>query len=487
MPRNLSASLVAGCVRLMGIGEFLLWIERARVDERCEAAQSIARTSLSQDLDLEERCMVEAALALLLDDPSQKVRRAIADVLSLSGRAPQQILHALAIDQHDVAAPVIARAQLSDDTLIAALSSGHSGTAALIADRARLSRRLALAIAEGADLRACMILVTNPQAACDETIFARIIARHAAHSGEMRGVLLSDSRLSLALRQKLIEATGEALCLSSFVHNAIGKTRALALQAESCAEAPLIMVEHAHPGSLPPYVRSLRDAGRLTSALIMKALVYGRIDFAATVLADLTNRNEEQVRSLLVRGGRPAIRALFKDVGIKGGMLDLACSAFDTWRDIASGKLTIGRQELAWQLMRQAEQARNRHENDDLAAFMRKIYLDIARTNAQEMARGVINDARREEEIGHLATAALENEFLTIFEEFDTETGHAPQVELVAELASVSVPDHLIEIEAEPIDDAPEAESNEAFMAEFEHTMLAFVPTHLHVERQAAA
>lgn len=409
----------------MGIGEFLLWIEKARVEERCDAARSIARTVLQSDLDLDERCIAEAALAMLLDDPSPRVRRAISDVLSLSAFAPQQILHALALDQHDVSAPVIIRSELNDETLIEALRKGDKRTAVLIADRPNVSRKLALAIADCADTVACLALATNGSARCDDAILARMIDRHGASSADLRGALLMDARLSLASRQRLIDMAGRALCASPLVRALIGETRAAALSAEAAADAPLMLVEHAEPETLPAYVRSLREAGRLTASLIMKALVFGRIDFVASIMSDLSGRTGEQVRAVLVRGGEAAIRAILKDVGLKGLMLDLAWRALSTWRDIAAGRIVLGRQELAWQLMRHAEAAERGHENDDLAGFMRRIYLEIARGNAQEHARGIAREARDERMVLESAAATLETEFMAMLDDISADIAPA--------------------------------------------------------------
>jgi uncharacterized protein (DUF2336 family) len=405
--------------RVMDIGGFLLWLQHARVQDRCAAAQSIARTALDPALDLEERCIAESALAMLLDDPSSKVRRALADVLSLCARAPLAMLDALALDQHDVAAPVLARSILGDETLIAALSLGNADSAVLIADRSSVSARIAFEIADRCDVRACLALATNPTAQCGEDALSRMIERHAGVSGDLRGALLADPRLTLTQRQMLVNAVGQALASSSFVSRLIGTMRAEALRKDAVTEAPLLIVEQAEPSSLPAYARSLRDAGRLTANLMMKAMVHGRIDFVASCLSELSGRRGSQVRDILVKGGEGAVCALLKDVGFKGGMLPLAHEGLALWRDVAAGRIEIGRQEIAWRLMRRAEELRYKGQagNDDLSAFLRRIYLDIARANAQAHARGVVDDARREAEAAQQVAAALETEFLEFFED----------------------------------------------------------------------
>ena len=96
----------------MVVSHFLRWIDTAKVSERAAAASALARAYINADLPFEDRCAAEAALTLLLDDPSSKVRFALAEALSMSRHAPIQIVNALASDQPEVAALVLARSPL---------------------------------------------------------------------------------------------------------------------------------------------------------------------------------------------------------------------------------------------------------------------------------------------------------------------------------------------------------------------------------------
>ena len=57
----------------MIVEQFLKWVESARVSEREAAAGALARAYLQSPLEFEERCAAEAALTVLLDDPSPNV------------------------------------------------------------------------------------------------------------------------------------------------------------------------------------------------------------------------------------------------------------------------------------------------------------------------------------------------------------------------------------------------------------------------------
>jgi len=123
----------------MVVSHFLKWIYTARVSERAAAASALARAYINADLPFEDRCAAEAALTLLLDDASSKVRLAMAEALSMSHHAPLQIISALASDQPEVASLVLARSPLlTDADLIDRVAGGQKATQKLIADRPRL-------------------------------------------------------------------------------------------------------------------------------------------------------------------------------------------------------------------------------------------------------------------------------------------------------------------------------------------------------------
>src|SRR5690606_13656484 len=146
----------------MIVRHFLKWIGNARVGERAAAAGALARAFLDHQIAFEERCEAEAALTLLLDDPSPKVRAALAEAFSMSRHAPPQIVAALASDQDEVAACVLVRSPLLTDVdLIDRVASSRPSVQALIASRPVVSMSLAAAIAEVGALEACLVLARN--------------------------------------------------------------------------------------------------------------------------------------------------------------------------------------------------------------------------------------------------------------------------------------------------------------------------------------
>ena len=93
----------------MIVRQFLHWLRTAPSGDRAEATSALARAFLYSNLSESDRAAAEGAMIMLLDDPSPLVRRALAEVFAGCEHAPPTVVHALASDQPDVAAPILQR------------------------------------------------------------------------------------------------------------------------------------------------------------------------------------------------------------------------------------------------------------------------------------------------------------------------------------------------------------------------------------------
>ena len=315
---------------LMVVSHFLKWVHTARVNERAAAASALARAYVSHDLPFEDRCAAEAALTLLLDDPSAKVRKALAETLALSRHAPLQIVSALASDQPEVASVVLARSPLlTDADLIERVASGGKATQMLIADRPAVSMELSAVIAEIGEAEACRTLVANEGADIATLSFRRMAERHG-HVGPLREAMIADPRLPADCRHALLVKLGEALQHSSLVVALIGASRAERLLKDACMKASLTLIDGTRAEDYAALIGHLRVRGDLTASFIIRAL--------------------------------------------------------KVWREVANGKRVAGAQEVSWLMLKEigGEEAQG-----DLAALLKSIHLDALRENAREHALAI--------------------------------------------------------------------------------------------------
>ncbi len=370
----------------MVVGHFLKWMETARVSERAAAAGALARAYIDAELPFEERCAAEAALTLLLDDPSAKVRLALADALSMSRHAPMQIVSALAADQPEVAALILARSPLLNDAdLIDRVASGAASTQRLIAARPGVSMALSAAIAEVADADACLALLDNSSADIASLSFRRMAERHG-DIAPLRESLLGDGRLPSDCRHMLLVKLGDALRASPLVVAMMGAARAERITREACVKASLTLIDNTPSGEFAALIEHLRIRGDLTASFLVRTVAHGKIDFFGSALVALTAQGEARVRALLAAGQDVALSSLFRKAGLSAAVHSVILRALKIWREVANGKRIAGPQEVTWLMLSELGE---KAQGSDLANLLKSIHLDALRENARGHALAI--------------------------------------------------------------------------------------------------
>ncbi len=375
------------------VRHFLKWIETARVSERIAGASALARAYVNHDLPFEDRCAAEAALTLLLDDPSPKVRGALAEALSMSRHAPPQVISALAADQAEVAALVLARSPLLNDSdLVDRVAEGDEPVRTLVAMRPSLSMQVSAAIAEIGEVESCLELLANRGAEIAALSFRRLVERHG-RDGRMREALLADTRLPADCRHTLLVAVGQALRESPLLAAVMGQARAERVTREACLKASLTLINSTRVDEHPALIEHLRLRGELTPGFIVRTVAHGKIDFFGSILAALAGQGEARVRTLLSRGRESALKALFRQAGLDAGFQRVIVTALGVWREVANGKRIAGVQEVSWLMLRAIDatpgQRGPSEANAQLAGLLKSIHLEVLRENARGHALAI--------------------------------------------------------------------------------------------------
>lgn len=396
----------------MSIDQFLNCLETGNVSERALAVRKTARCFLSQSYEGDLHCAFEAALTLVLDDTSPRVRAALAETLSLSANAPEHLVASLAIDQPEVAAPILARSTLVRDIdLIDRIKMVDDNTQTLIANRVHVSESLAAAIAENGCVLACMTLISNETAKIAPVTFARISDRFS-DDATMRGILASDPRVPAVTRHSVVIAASQTLQNAPLIKNILGDIRAQAVSDEAAKQAVISLVETCELEEYPSLIEHLRQTGQLTSSFIIRVLACGKVDFFGDILVGLCGYNQKRVCSILVDGNDIAVRALFKRCNLSKSIHEVLLVGLQSWRSIAHGKRDAGPQAVTWDMLCTVQSQNAEHEsaNDDLAALLKGLYVDMTRNNARiyakELSEEIIEVQRAAEE------AAIEPEVI---------------------------------------------------------------------------
>ena len=316
----------------MIIQAFLRWVETAKTGDRVRAATALGRAYVTADMNTLDHHAAEMAMTFLLDDPSPKVRLALAEAVADCTRIPRSIILSLAEDQPETAYAVISRSPVLDDMdLVDIAARGTPETRAVIAARHGMSRPVAAAIAEIGGEEEVLILLENEHARFSCRTLKRLSDR-LGHLCSVRNALLDRDDLPADARHALIEKVGNALSGFGLVQAAIGERRVERITREACDRAAVGIAGSAQAEQIPMLVEHLRVTGRLTPAFLLHALCAGKIDFFAAAIVDLSSIAEKRVRSILSDGRIHAIRALFESAGLGRDVSALFADAMLIWR-----------------------------------------------------------------------------------------------------------------------------------------------------------
>jgi uncharacterized protein (DUF2336 family) len=300
----------------MIVRQFLQWVRNAPAGERAEAIGALARAYLYAELSADDRGAAEGAMLMLLDDPSPLVRRALADALAASPDAPPAVIYALAGDQPQIAAPVLALSPLFVDAdLVDAVAMGCSMLQEAIASRAGLPRPIAAALAEVGTAEACLVLLQNHDAEIAAFSIDRIVQRYG-HLAAIREPLLARGDIPAAARQKLIAKLSEMLAGFVAGRKWLQADRALQVAREACEKVTIALAAGTPDSEVRPLIRHLRDSGQLTAGLILRALLSGNVVMFEQALAELAEMPVARVSGLVNSGGFAGLRALFDKAGL---------------------------------------------------------------------------------------------------------------------------------------------------------------------------
>ncbi|MCR9134693.1 MAG: DUF2336 domain-containing protein [Alphaproteobacteria bacterium] len=370
----------------MIVKKFLQWSENAGARERAKAANALARAFICSDLTNEDRRAAEAAMALLLDDPSPMVRLGLAEALATSDRAPRAVIHGLVQDQLEVAGLIACCSPvLGDSDLVDLVADSPAGVRRAIAMRSDLTPAVCAALAEVGGQLAVKEMLDNGSARIAGVTLRRIMELFGEEAA-IRARLLDRTDLPCDVRQALIDEVGKALAGSALVANLVGRNRVRKVTADACQAATLQLAGSIRGDEMPALVEHLRLDGKLTPAFLMHTLCVGNIDFFAAAISSVSGVAQERVRGLLVDGKRNAIQALYRSGGIDAVTCDVFVSATLLWRRATQANTTPSALKITEELMDRYGSDVDNGGTAELLALVEKLNLNFRRQAAKDYA-----------------------------------------------------------------------------------------------------
>lgn len=363
---------------------FAIEARRGDVAARCEAVRGLARAYLWSNLSVDEQAAAEAAMGLILDDPSPLVRRALADAIASSEHAPHHVVLALAQDSLDVCLPVLALSPLlSDLELIDIVAAQDDLGQAAVAARNGLDPAVAAAVVEVGGSKACTVLAASEEVSFTPGILARLVELHGADP-EVRAALLERPDLPLGTRHALLIKLADALTGFVVERAWIGRDRAEAAAREACERVTMALAAEAGE-ALRTLVSHLRASGQLTPALLLRALLCGNEALVHEALAQATGIGVSRVAALVRDPGCIGLMSLMSRAGLPSSLHPVFRAALSVRGEVAGrgGHLHRGAVERVLSSCGGADPL------DPLPAMLRRFAAEAAR----DQARAAFEDA----------------------------------------------------------------------------------------------
>ncbi|MBN9306254.1 MAG: hypothetical protein BGO82_19375 [Devosia sp. 67-54] len=304
--------------------DFVALSQSGDSEARGQAAHLAAQAYLRHTGPADEHAALYAALIGFLDDPSVRVRAALAYGLLHAADAPRPILLALLQDSEVISRAVAQYSPaLIDADLVGLVRKAGSVMLLAVALRERISARVAQALIERNERSVTLKLVGRQDVPVPPVQLSALAIEQGIGDAELRGLLLERTDLPASARLLLVEAAVEHLRRARIVKGAIAAPRLERLLRDAMDSALTAIGETEAEADSTPFAAELVESEKLSARVMLHAVVNGHVLFFADCLATLAAAPREKVFSLLETGSRPALNALLVRCGLSQGVCNL--------------------------------------------------------------------------------------------------------------------------------------------------------------------
>ncbi len=291
--------------------------------------------------------LVESIFMALVVEAEHDIRRRLADRLALAAWAPPALVNVLALDDIEVARPIIAASPiLKDEDLIRLLVEATIEHQIEVAKRPKLSNAVIQAIMNGDEPAVLTALASNDSADISAADMRRLVDT-SRRIAALRAPLVRHPKLNSDLAGQLYAWVGQSLraaIVSRFSVDAAALDAAIAEAAADAhgnigaAKAPTVVWEREgeQEEMEKRLIDKLSDAGQLRPGYLLRALKEKKLSLFETALARLGGFEPLQIRRAVASPDKPELLGLAcAAVGIDRGAFPTILAMV---RDINEGR-----------------------------------------------------------------------------------------------------------------------------------------------------
>ena len=236
----------------------------------------------------------------------REVRKVLSEKLAHAEWAPAALVNVLALDEFEIARPILASSPvLQDDDLLRVLIQASLEHQIAVARRPHISGRVADAVIDQAEPAVLMALTTNRTADISVDGLRRLV-EHSRRIAALRGPLTRHPLLTEALAEQMYHWVGTALRQSiaerfNVDEKALGAAVHDAVESVLRPAGPeLVPIDHSDRDEMERrLVDKLQSAGQLRPGLLIRAIREKRLGLFTHGLATIGGFSVMQVRKAL--------------------------------------------------------------------------------------------------------------------------------------------------------------------------------------------
>jgi uncharacterized protein (DUF2336 family) len=306
--------------------DFVALCQSGDSEDRGRAAHLAAMAYLGHTGPADEHAALYAALIGFLDDPSVKVRAALAYGLLHAREAPRPVLLALLQDSEVISRAIVQYSPaLIDADLIGLIRSADPTMLLAVTMREHISLRVAEALVARERRLVTLRLLRRPDVPFAPEMLSDLAAGPGVGDAQVRGALLARADLPPNARLGLVQVVTDALRAARVVKGAIAAPRLERLLRDTLDTAMTAIGEREAAGGRVPYAAELVAAERISARVMLHAIVNGHVLFLAECLAELAETPRDKVFTLLGTGSRSALNALLSRCGLTESVRNMIC------------------------------------------------------------------------------------------------------------------------------------------------------------------
>ncbi|SDG76597.1 DUF2336 domain-containing protein [Roseospirillum parvum] len=285
-------------------------------DTRAETAGKLARQFDDEELSPGERELAEDIFRLMVRDAEVRVRQALAVNLKENPLLPHDLARTLADDVDSVSLPILEFSTvLTSEDLVEIVRSQGAAKQMAVARRASVAPEVSDALVDHGDEDVVATLVGNAGAEITESAMLKAVDKYG-DSDKVQSPLAHRSGLPVTVAERLVTRVSEHLKTYIIRHHELPADVAADLLMQSRERATITLSTESSEDEVETLVTQLRDNGRLTPSIVVRAVCMGDIKFFEYAMALLAGIPIVNARQLIHDQGNLGLRGILEKTGL---------------------------------------------------------------------------------------------------------------------------------------------------------------------------